>query len=97
MGLQFYPTPQPLGERLANMIKEPQPPILEPSAGNGNLIHAAISSIKVRRLYYHTERDFHCIELDKTRAASLKGNDLQVIWDDFLTFGTLVLTAGDKL
>lgn len=91
MDYQFYPTPEDLGAKLAGLIKKPQPPILEPSAGTGNLIHAFRNGRKYNRWDSHySEKDFHCIELNPERAATLKGNDFNVIWDDFLTFNPLM-------
>lgn len=88
---QYYPTPAPLGEWLAKMIKIPQPPILEPSAGTGNLIQAFREARRCHRWEYrYSEKDFHCVELNPERAATLKGNNFHVIWDDFLTFSPLM-------
>lgn len=88
---QYYPTPIELGNRLAKLIQKPQPPILEPSAGTGDLIQAFIGSHK----YSHwdprySQKDFHCVELNPDRAATLKGKEFMVMWDDFLTFNPLM-------
>lgn len=84
---QFYPTPIELGKRLARLIENPQPPILEPSAGTGDLIQAVIESRKYNRWdSRYSAKDFHCVELNADRAATLKGKDFPVMWDDFLTF-----------
>lgn len=88
---QYYPTPPEIGERLAKMIELPQLPILEPSAGTGNLIQAFQKAHK----YSHWDsrystNDFHCVEINPDRAATLKGNDFIVIWNDFLTFNPLM-------
>ena len=88
---QYYPTPAELGERLAKMIEKPQPPILEPSAGTGNLIQAFQKAHMYNRWdSRYSENDFHCVEINPERAAALKGNDFAVIWDDFLTFNPLM-------
>lgn len=88
---QFYPTPAELGKRLARMIECPQPPILEPSAGTGNLIQAVIDSHRYNRWNDRfSENDFHCVELNPDRAATLKGKGFIVIWDDLLTFNPLM-------
>lgn len=88
---QYYPTPAELGARLAKMIKHPQPPILEPSAGTGDLIQAFKDAHKYRHWDSRCSvNDFHCVEVNPERAASLKGNDYIVIWDDFLTFNPLL-------
>ncbi|MBQ3433667.1 MAG: DUF4942 domain-containing protein, partial [Selenomonadaceae bacterium] len=86
---QYYPTLPEIGERLAKMIELPQPPILEPSTGTGNLIQAFMDAHSTRWGRYSTN-DFHCVELNPERAAALKGNDFTVIWDDFLTFNPLL-------
>lgn len=83
---QYYPTPIELGKRLANLIKRPQPPILEPSAGTGDLIQAFQSVHKFR----YPNEEFHCVELNPERGATLKGNEFVVVWDDFLTFNPLM-------
>lgn len=88
---QFYPTPATLGERLANLIKHIEPPILEPSAGTGDLCKAIINTRKYnRRDPRYSAKDFHCVELNADRAAILKGNEFKVIWDNFLTFNPLM-------
>lgn len=87
MDLQFYPTPPEVGKRLVDMIHDAQPPILEPSAGNGDLVQALIDKRNGYRWSHQPEADeFHCIEKDKNRAATLRGKNLKVVWDDFLTF-----------
>ena len=91
MNYQFYPTPKELGMKLAGLIQKPQPPILEPSAGTGELIQAFREGHKYNRWApRYSEKDFHCIELNPERAATLKGNDYAVVWDDFLTFNPLM-------
>lgn len=88
---QYYPTPKEIGERLAKMIQTPQPPILEPSAGTGDLIQSFRAARKYNRWESrYSTNDFHCVELNPERAATLKGNDFIVIWDDFLTFNPLM-------
>ena len=84
--IQYYPTPLELGKKLARLISHPVSPILEPSAGTGNLIDAFI---KAQR-YNRTDYRFHCVEIDSERAATLRGNGYAVIWDDFLTFNPLM-------
>lgn len=83
---QYYPTPIELGNRLAKLIEHPQPPILEPSAGTGDLIQAFQSVHK----FHYPDKDFHCVELNPDRAATLKGKEFMVMWDDFLTFNPLM-------
>lgn len=86
MDLQFYPTPPEVGKRLVNMIHDAQPPILEPSAGNGDLAQALIDKRRDRWAHRPELKDFNCIEMDENRAATLRGKHFKVVWDDFLTF-----------
>lgn len=86
---QFYPTPPDTAARLMDMLDKPlQLPILEPSAGTGNLIEALKNT--GGRWSRYEDRDFHCIEINPDRAASLRGNGLTVIWKDFLTFNPII-------
>lgn len=89
MDYQFYPTPALLANFLVSRIQRPSPPILEPSAGTGNLIEA-FQKEHCRWANSYSSRDFHCVELDAERAATLKGKEYAVIWDDFLTFNPLM-------
>ena len=87
MDKQYYPTPLEVAKKIAGFIKNPVKPILEPSAGTGDL---AEGFIKARRYFDEVSaNDFHCIEIDKNRAATLKGKDFKVIWDDFETFNPI--------
>ena len=91
MDYQFYPTPESLGIKLAQLIKYPQPPILEPSAGTGDLIQAFGKAHNSRyRAWNYSVGDLHCVELNPERAATLKGEGFKVVWDDFLTFNPLM-------
>ena len=65
-----------------------QLPILEPSAGTGNLIEALRHTD--RRWTRYDDSDFHCIEINPERVASLRGKGLTVIWSDFLTFNPII-------
>lgn len=86
---QFYPTPPDTAMRLVNMLDTPlQLPILEPSAGTGNLIEALRHTDK--RWTRYDDCDFHCIEINAERAASLRGKGLTVIWNDFMTFNPII-------
>lgn len=89
MDYQFYPTPAELGAKLAGVLEMPDLPILEPSAGTGNLIEAFSKSNRFWARRYSAS-EFHCIELNPDRAATLKGKGYKVIWDDFLTFKPLM-------
>ena len=85
---QYYPTPPEVAKKVAEFIKKAITPILEPSAGTGDL---AEGFIKAQRHYNrYSEKDFHCVEIDRNRAATLKGKGFKVIWDDFMTFNPLM-------
>lgn len=86
---QFYPTPESLGAKVAELIQKPQPPILEPSAGTGNLIQAFSKGKFEWSNPRFEEKDFHCVELNHQRAAFLKDKGYPVVWNDFLTFDPL--------
>ena len=87
MNKQYYSTPLEVAKKLARFIKEPAPPILEPSAGTGELAEGFIKAFGNRwGKSSYSERDFHCVEIDENRAATLKGKDFKVIWNDFETF-----------
>ncbi len=79
---QFYPTPEDLAERLVKLIRIGEPPVLEPSAGTGALVKAFAKQ--------HQSSRIHCIEINPERAATLKGLDYPVIWDDWMTFDPLI-------
>ena len=97
---QYYPTPQETAEKLIGMIDRNIVAdginVLEPSAGTGELISAWLEPDRryVRREYckkdYEPEFHGHCIEINKTRAAVLKGKGYKVVWDDFLTFNPMM-------
>ena len=76
---QFYPTPSNIAFEMQcvlakDRLRDSIYPILEPSAGKGDLI-----------LGYPKDKVF-CIELDADLQATLKGNGYKVIGDDFLEF-----------
>lgn len=79
--LQFYPTPQALAEKMRGMFPPRgfEYPLLEPSAGNGDLL-------KWFGFGKDTLDVIHCVELNETRAAALRGQGFPVVWNDFLTF-----------
>lgn len=75
--LQFYPTPPTLVTKMWACFKsDDYRLVLDPSAGNGDLIGAKTRSIRKERL--------HCIEIDPTRQATLRGLEYKVIDTDFL-------------
>ena len=93
-GNQFYPTPKAIAEKmlqpyikqydgrygLEDYLKVPTP-ILEPSAGKGDLLDA-IAGIRKDR----TNRDYYAIELDPELRMILNEKDYTVLSSDFLTF-----------
>ena len=98
---QFYSTPPEIAQKLVSMLTAKSERdlglILEPSAGTGALI-AGLTECKIKsKSCYETYRwrdistsNIHCIEINPQRAAFLKNNDYKVIWDDFLTFNSLM-------
>lgn len=96
---QFYPTPASFMERIGNDFyseikcfeKECRYDIrvLEPSAGKGDIAQrlAKDGLYRVRGLYRDSIRcHVECVEIDKTLQATLRGMDLPVVHDDFLSF-----------
>ncbi len=83
---QYYRTPTEVAEKVADFIQKPVKVILEPSAGTGELAEGFIKA----KGYPFSEEDFHCVEFDKNRSATLKGKGFRVIWDDFETFQPLM-------
>lgn len=88
--IDFFPTPENLADVMADSIGKHTKrytlapgPILEPSAGTGNLVKA------MERVFYHNSGiplDIDCIELSSSCRAILKKNGYRVVHDDFLTF-----------
>ena len=88
---QFYATPPELAEKLVSMFSKyylRDGFILEPSAGDGALLQA----------YFKVHFDgskrcvdlCHCIEINPDRLKALKQAGWNVVWDDFMTFDTVV-------
>ncbi len=103
----YYPTPPALtAELLAGLkidghsIEYAGGPILEPSAGSGDLARAIEKAADIRYNSDGTRDDYHstnnkyrlealqldCIEQSAALRATLKENGFRVIHDDFLTF-----------
>lgn len=88
--VDYFPTPESLAtimvanisERTRHFYHAPGP-ILEPSAGTGNLIKAMY---KLYNPYQGKDVDVDCIEISPNCRAILKENGYRVIHDDFLTF-----------
>lgn len=96
---QYYPTPPDTARKLFHMVDKRVVAnginILEPSAGTGELIKAwGEQFFYSRHGYFNKDNEIefngHCIEINKTRAATLKGKGYKVVWDDFLTFNPLM-------
>ena len=83
----FYPTPQNLIDKMLfsldfTIIKS----ILEPSAGNGNIVEALKQKEKI---YSRYSFDIDCIEADQNLQHILKGKNFRVVYNDFLTYDTM--------
>lgn len=87
----FYPTPQKLIDKMLcdldfSMIRS----ILEPSAGNGNIVEALKKKEENQTRYYtKVSFDIDCIEADQNLQHILKGKDFRVVYNDFLTYDTM--------
>src|SRR5690625_3698762 len=76
----FYPTPKDLFYKLINGKRFFDGKILEPSAGKGDMIDY-IKGI-------NRNADIDAIESDTRLSDILLSKNIDVIWDDFLTFET---------
>ena len=84
---EFYPTPGKLLDKITEgidwkMIRS----VLEPSAGKGAI--ADYIKEKYKDHTYHNNLDIDCIEIDDNLQKTLKGKELRVVHNDFLTFHT---------
>lgn len=85
----FYPTPKNIIDKMLSGVDLSRVNnVLEPSAGNGNIVEALMENAKKD---YHRDRrfDIDCIEPDKNLQHILKGKDFRVVHDDFLTYDTM--------
>ena len=98
----YYPTPPALAAELLSglEIEHTGGPILEPSAGSGDLARAIEKAAGIRYNSDGTRNDYHntnnkyrldalqldCIEQSAALRATLKQGGFRVIHDDFLTF-----------
>lgn len=89
---EFYPTPELLAGRMFAMLDMRNvQSVLEPSAGNGDLISSfkRFAQKKHDRYYRCSEdMDIDAIELNPELAACCKGKGIRVVSDDFLRFHT---------
>jgi len=89
----FYPTPQNIIDKMLcdldfTMIKS----ILEPSAGKGDIVEALKKKEENHNKYYgkqYYQFDIDCIEADQNLQHILKGKNLRVVYNDFLTYNTM--------
>ena len=84
---EFYPTPRELLDKITmdidwRMIRS----VLEPSAGKGDIVDYIKE--KHKKKSYYGSLDVDCIEIDENLRKILKGKELRVVHDDFLTFNT---------
>jgi len=90
----YYPTPNDLIRRMIEKIDiRTIKYILEPSAGSSSIIdyykqYYKSHSSRYMRDDYNVDDyiSFDAIELDKNLSDLLKGKNINVVWDDFLTF-----------
>lgn len=82
---EFYPTPESLFEIATEGCDFKRiETILEPSAGKGDIVEYLQKKAKKN----HMEYDIDCIEIEEELRSILKGKNMRVIYDDFLTFHT---------
>lgn len=91
---QYYPTPQEVvGKMYAKINWKNVETILEPSAGDGNLIKYInkMNWVKINGHYYERNNngyDIDCCEIDTNLRYILEGKHYRVVHDDFLTYDT---------
>lgn len=84
---EFYPTPKSLLNKIFDGVDWKQvDTILEPSAGNGDIIEFIQNSEEAHR--YHHNFEIDCIEKDPNLQAVLKQKGFRLVHDDFFTFHT---------
>ncbi|MEL7659592.1 DUF4942 domain-containing protein [Acetobacterium wieringae] len=85
---EYYPTPDDLIEKMYSKLsdKRRNPVILEPSAGKGHICKKILELSKSR--YRHQTMTIDAIEIETEFQHILKGEKINVIHDDFLTFET---------
>ncbi|GIK44729.1 MAG: DUF4942 domain-containing protein [Anaerolineae bacterium] len=85
MDYQFYPTPPDLVRRMWKKFKNDFVRILEPSAGNGDLLRNHPFEFEWGR---RGAPDIDCCEIDVSRHATLRANKFNVVGLDFLQYGS---------
>lgn len=84
-GVQFYPTPEPLADRMLRKVDWTRVKYaLEPSAGKGDLVRAMLRNAKASNRVKHLMID--CCEIDNNLVSVLQGNGMTVVQDDFLHY-----------
>lgn len=83
----FYPTPLHLVMKMESKVKNWNAikNVLEPSAGKGDIARI-IKNKNEYRGRYDTPLDIDCIEIDPNLQHILRGEDLKIVHDDFLTY-----------
>lgn len=96
-GIDFYPTPADLADRMACMVNiDNINSVLEPSAGDGRLAEAIAKQMNAKRYRYSSSGqpidfenlDIDAIELSPELGSVLKGKGIRLVHDDFLKFST---------
>lgn len=92
---EYYPTPLDLANKMAALAENKYgiiaEPILEPSAGTGNIVAVIVEKMITSKKHYNQDvesLDIDCIEYDSDFQAILKNKNYHVVHDDFLTFNT---------
>lgn len=86
---EFYPTPEKLLKKITEEFKWWKiQTVLEPSAGKGNIAEYIKKTCEEQYGSRHNGISIDCIEIDSELRSTLKGKDLRVVHDDFLTFKT---------
>ncbi len=86
----FYPTPETIANKMLEGIDFTFiQTVLEPSAGKGDLIAAVQAKNDSNKYSYnHHSIDIDAVEIDPNLRALLKGNEIRVVHDNFLTMHT---------
>lgn len=85
----YFPTPPEVVERMVALLGDHFGPYLEPSAGTGELLEAAIPLLGVKK------EDFDTVELNEKRQDALRTKGYKVVGDDTLKhegqYGTILM------
>lgn len=86
----FYPTPETIANKMLEGIDFTFiQTVLEPSAGKGDLIAAVQAKNDSNKYSYnHHSIDIDAVEIDPNLRVLLKGNEIRVVHDNFLTMHT---------